>query len=376
MEQLERAGDPLQEHLRGVLRGLIRGPGDPAHFGDRREAIVHLGDVAIRFPRVAPRPVDAEAAFARRVRPRNFDLVVGAWTGLRSHMCPSGEKPQCLDAGKKEVGPATNRGERRKAPKPFADRPLGNRHVERAILRADDRVPLVVEILELRIVDPDVHRELELADQARAADERGDASLDAVVRRALRQRAARRCRRGGSSFGAACSRRCRAGSCAGCARRSGSDSRAGPLPCRENRWCAADRRPAPDRPCPERARAARRCASVPSASPPAVPAAPASPIVDAGSRGRRRRAPPCAGTRGSCHCARGPPAAAAAAALRLRRRTRGRTRRPSPAVQSRASAARRFPRSRVETGGRDSRNARARRRRTAAALRGSGPRGP
>ena len=85
MEQFERAGDALQEHLRGVLRGLIRGPGHATHFGDGGEAIVHLGDVAIRFPRVAPRPVDAETASSRRVRTRNFDLVVGAGTGFRSH---------------------------------------------------------------------------------------------------------------------------------------------------------------------------------------------------------------------------------------------------------------------------------------------------
>ena len=85
MEQFERAGDALQEHLCGVLRSLIRGPGHATHFGDCGEAIVHLGHVAIRFPRVAPRPVDAETASSRRVRTRNFDLVVGAGTGFRSH---------------------------------------------------------------------------------------------------------------------------------------------------------------------------------------------------------------------------------------------------------------------------------------------------
>src|SRR5439155_1561304 len=55
-------------------------------------------------------------------------------------------------------------------------------------LGADERVELVAEVLELRIVDPDVHGELELPNQAAAADERGNSPLHAIVRRALRQR--------------------------------------------------------------------------------------------------------------------------------------------------------------------------------------------
>ena len=102
----------------------------------------------------------------------------------------AGEKPQRPDTGQEEVRAAANRGERRQTAKPLANRPLGNRHVERAVVGADDRVSLVVEVLELRIVDPDVHREFELANQAGTADERGDAALHAVVRRALRQRRA------------------------------------------------------------------------------------------------------------------------------------------------------------------------------------------
>ena len=110
---------------------------------------------------------------------------------------------------------------------------------KRAVLRADDRIALVAEVLERRIVHPDVHRELELADQARAPDEGGDASFHAVVRRAFGQAADRRCLRAGSSCAAARSRRCPAGSCAECARRSGSRSRAGPSSRSRSRWCAA-----------------------------------------------------------------------------------------------------------------------------------------
>ena len=63
------------------------------------------------------------------------------------------------------------------------------------------------------------------------------------------------------------------------------------------------------RPAP--ARAARRCASGPSASPPAAPAPPASRRAAAGNRGTRRRAPGAAGRPDSCRCATGSRAAAA-----------------------------------------------------------------
>ena len=85
MEEFERAGDALQEHPGRVLECLVGGPGHAADFRDRGEPIVHLGDVAIRFPRVAPGPVNAEPPLAWRVRTRNLDLVVRARTGCRSH---------------------------------------------------------------------------------------------------------------------------------------------------------------------------------------------------------------------------------------------------------------------------------------------------
>ena len=66
-------------------------------------------------------------------------------------------------------------------------------------MRADDRVALVAKLVEVPIVYPDVLRELELPDEARADDEGGDAALDPVVGRALRQTEAHRARLGGSS---------------------------------------------------------------------------------------------------------------------------------------------------------------------------------
>src|SRR4029450_12783897 len=85
MKQLEGPGDALKKQLCGVLSGFVRRPGHAAHFGDGREAVVHFRDVAIRFPGVAPRPIDAEPAFPRGVRTWNLDLVVRARTGFRSH---------------------------------------------------------------------------------------------------------------------------------------------------------------------------------------------------------------------------------------------------------------------------------------------------
>src|SRR5205814_4667 len=109
VEHFERAGDALQRRLRRVLTGLIRRPGHPTHFGDGGEAIVHLRDVAVRLPRVTPGPVDAEAPLAWRVRARNLDLVVCAWTGLRSHdpgsALPLARNRSALIPGRKNYAP-------------------------------------------------------------------------------------------------------------------------------------------------------------------------------------------------------------------------------------------------------------------------------
>src|SRR3954453_10189637 len=107
-----------------------------------------------------------------------------SWPLLRWAAAEESKRP---DTGKKEVRPTPNRGERGQTLVPFANGAFRNCHIERAVVIADDRVALVVQILELRIVDPDVHRKFKLANQTRAADEGGDAALDAIVRRALRQ---------------------------------------------------------------------------------------------------------------------------------------------------------------------------------------------
>ena len=65
---------------------------------------------------------------------------------------------------------------------------LGDGEVQGAVLGAADRVVLVAEFVEGLVVDPDVLGELELAHQARADDERGDAAVDAVLGCAVGQR--------------------------------------------------------------------------------------------------------------------------------------------------------------------------------------------
>ena len=78
-EQLQRSGDaPLEQERVRKPRCLEGGPSDPAHLDHGREAIVQLGNVAVRFSRIAPGDVDAEAPIARSVPSRNVSLVVGA----------------------------------------------------------------------------------------------------------------------------------------------------------------------------------------------------------------------------------------------------------------------------------------------------------
>ena len=185
------------------------------------------------------------------------------------------------------------------ARKPFQVKPtvtqrLSSSTEARLGLVADDRVALVAELWNFGSLTQtfcaNSNWRTRLAQPMKAAMPRSDA----VLRCALRQRAARRCRRGGSSAAGACCRRCRADSSAGCASRAARHSRAGPLLVVEvvvALRVGAERR---DRPCPAPAPAARRCASGPSASRRAAPAPRASCRARAGSRGTRRRAPPAA----------------------------------------------------------------------------------
>ena len=111
-----------------------------------------------------------------------------------------------LDAGEEEVGAASHGGECRQARDFFADRALGNFVFERAVLVADDRVAFVTKLVKVPVVRPNVLRELELADEARADHESGDPTLDAVLRQRSLAGKGHRWRRGGSCGGGSYSR--------------------------------------------------------------------------------------------------------------------------------------------------------------------------
>src|SRR3954447_213494 len=93
-----------------------------------------------------------------------------------------------FDGGKEEVRSPTQCGELRQSFDLLADGPLRDGHVECAVLRAADRIVLVAELVEGLIVHPHIHRKLELADEAGAADECSDASLYTIFGRVFWQR--------------------------------------------------------------------------------------------------------------------------------------------------------------------------------------------
>src|SRR6202040_846297 len=92
-----------------------------------------------------------------------------------------------LDTREEEVGAAPHGGEGGQTGDFLSDRAFGDFVFERAILVADYRVAFVAELVKVPVVCPYVLCELELADEARADHESGDATLGPVFRSALRQ---------------------------------------------------------------------------------------------------------------------------------------------------------------------------------------------
>jgi hypothetical protein len=90
-----------------------------------------------------------------------------------------------FDTRKEEVGAAFYGRECRKALYLLSNWTLWNREVKSAILGADHRIVLIAELVEIRIVDPNVLDEFELADKTCADHKRGNAAFHAVLRRTL-----------------------------------------------------------------------------------------------------------------------------------------------------------------------------------------------
>jgi hypothetical protein len=84
-------------------------------------------------------------------------------------------------ARQKEVSAASDGCKSWQALDLFPDGPLWDGHVKSAVLRAENGIVLVSQLVKVWVVRPHIHRKFKLADEARTADERGDTSLYAVV---------------------------------------------------------------------------------------------------------------------------------------------------------------------------------------------------
>src|SRR5215831_15431453 len=103
------------------------------------------------------------------------------------HGIARGEKSQGANSWQEEIGATSYSRECGKTLDLLSHRPLWNRHVKCPVLGADERIAFIAEVLESGIVRPNIHRKLELPDQAGAADERSNPPLHAVFRRVLWQ---------------------------------------------------------------------------------------------------------------------------------------------------------------------------------------------
>ena len=74
------------------------------------------------------------------------------------------EIPKRFETREKKISAAFHCSEGRQAGDFLADGPFGNLELERAVLRADDRIALVAELMKITVVNPYILRKLELSD--------------------------------------------------------------------------------------------------------------------------------------------------------------------------------------------------------------------
>ena len=87
-----------------------------------------------------------------------------------------------LEARQKEVSPAPDIRECRQPCDFLPNRALRDFVFQGTVLVAADRIALVAQFVKVPVVHPNVLRELELSNEARADNEGGDAALDTVLR--------------------------------------------------------------------------------------------------------------------------------------------------------------------------------------------------
>src|SRR3954447_6294496 len=86
----------------------------------------------------------------------------------------AGQVAERLEPRQEEIRSTPDGRERRDPGDPLFYRSLRDLELECTVLRADDRIALVAELVKGLVIDPHVLRELELANQARTDHERGD----------------------------------------------------------------------------------------------------------------------------------------------------------------------------------------------------------
>src|SRR6185436_371740 len=78
MKEFQCSRNPLKEVSRVPLLRLIGWPCYAPHLGHGREPIIHLRRITVRFPRVAPAPVDAYAPLTGGLPAGDVLLIVGS----------------------------------------------------------------------------------------------------------------------------------------------------------------------------------------------------------------------------------------------------------------------------------------------------------
>src|SRR5215470_17310094 len=100
----------------------------------------------------------------------------------------AGEVAKRLDSGQEEISAAPYRRKPRYPTYLFLDGSLRNCQIVSTILSTEDRITLISQLVESRIVGPDIHGKLELSDEAGTAHERRDSPFYAVLGSTLWQR--------------------------------------------------------------------------------------------------------------------------------------------------------------------------------------------